>query len=85
MQIKAKESINASTFSQIWANLPTSQREELTLALYKAKACRTRQTIWKWATNQAKPINPIVKDAVAKVVSKTIGTHVLGSTLFPVD
>lgn len=83
--MNAKKSINTNTFSQIWANLSISERENLTLALYNARACRTRQTIWAWANDKARPINPIVKDAVAKVVSKAIGTHVLGSTLFPVD
>ena len=75
-------SLNARTFPQIWENLSSDERESLTLEIYNAKCCRTRQTIWKWATDKVRP-STLVRETLAKVVSKAIGTKVYANTLFP--
>lgn len=76
-------STNTRTFPEIWDGLSTEEKENLTLDIYNAKCCRTRQTIWKWATNKARPSSPLVRESVAKVISKAIGEKVSASSLFP--
>lgn len=78
-------STDARTFPQIWESLSSAERENLTLEIYKARCCRTRQTIWKWANEKARPSSPLVRESVAKVVSKTIGAKCFGETLFPAN
>lgn len=84
MQSKQNISTDARSFQQIWANLSQQEREDLTLKLYNARCCRTRQTIWKWANGITKPNHPVVRNTVANVVGKAIGSRVLPQTLFPV-
>lgn len=83
MQSKQFSGNDARTFGEIWNTLTSDEREDLTLALYNAKCCKTRQTIWKWANGKSKPSAPIIRDTVAKVVGKTVGSRVFSSTLFP--
>ncbi len=82
MQNKQNSSYDARNFGEIWNSLTPDEREDLTLRLYNAKCCKTRQTIWKWANGKARPSAPIIRDMVAKVVSKTVGLNVLPKTLF---
>ena len=82
MQSKQISGNDARNFREIWNTLTLEEREQLTLDLYNAKCCKTRQTIWKWANGKSKPSSPIIRDAVAKVVGKTVGSRVLASTLF---
>lgn len=83
MQSKQNISTDARTFAQIWAKLSPQEREDLTLRLYNARCCKTRQTIWKWANGKTQPNHPVVRDTVANVVGKAIGSRVLATTLFP--
>ena len=83
MQISEIISTDARTFPQIWEGLTSNEREDLTIEIYKTKCCRTRQTIWKWANEKARPGSPLVRETVAKVVSKAIGAKVYPHTLFP--
>lgn len=83
MQSKENKSNDARSFPEIWGTLTSEQREDLTLRLYNAKCCKTRQTVWAWSIGKRRPQSPIIKDAVAKAVEKTIGRRVFGATLFP--
>ncbi len=83
MQSKEKVIESANTFQEIWAELTIEQREDLTLRLYNAGCCRTRQTIWKWSTGKACPSAPIVRDTIAAIVSKVTNTKVTSTFLFP--
>ena len=83
MQSKQNNVIDTRTFQQIWEGMTQQEREDLTLDLYKSKACRTRQTIWNWANGIAQPSHPVVRDTVAAVVGKAIGSRVCGYSLFP--
>ena len=83
MQSKQISEYDARNFGEIWKSLTSDERENLTLRIYNAKCCKTRQTIWNWANGKARPSAPIIRDMVAKVVSKTVGLNVLPQTLFP--
>lgn len=78
-----KETLDARPFPQIWGLLSKSEREDLTLLIYNAKICKTRQTIWKWGRGECGPMNRLLQNEVAKCVSKITGTRVSGQTLFP--
>lgn len=67
---------------EIWAGLTPEQRDEVALRLYNAKCCRTRQTIFNWATGRTSPVEPLVKSGVAAVLSKYLGQTVIASSLF---
>lgn len=83
MQSKQNSGNLARTFGEIWNSLNQDERETLTLDLYNAKCCKTRQTIWKWANGKSQPSAPIIRDTVAKVVGKTVGSRVFAAHLFP--
>ena len=83
MQVYEKCDIETRTFPEIWASLSQGEREDLTLRLYAAKCCRTRQSIWEWGSGRVKPGAPLIRDAVAKTVSKFTGRKSTPQTLFP--
>lgn len=83
MQRKQKCEIETRTFPQIWDSLSQDERDDLTLRLYAAKCCRTRQSIWEWASGKGQPGAMLVRDTVAKTVSKFIGRKSTPQTLFP--
>ena len=82
MQSKENNPIDTRSFPEIFNHLTKSQQQDLTIRLYNAKACTVRQTIFKWAHGTI-PGNGAVRDTVAKVVSKFIGTKTPSDTLFP--
>lgn len=83
MQVYETNLIDARSFPQIWATMTASERDDLAIQLYAKKCCKTRQTVWNWANGKKQPNSPLVIDTVAKVVSKAVGSRVLGRTLFP--
>lgn len=83
MQSNTKLDTNTRTFPEIWATMSSQERDDLALALYNAKCCKSRQAIWNWANGKRQPNSPLVKDTVAKVVGKAIGSRVFSHTLFP--
>ena len=83
MQVYKEKTVDARTFPQIWASLNSSERDELSYQLFRAKCTKTRQTIWNWANGKSQPNMPLIRKAVASVVGKVIGTPVLENTLFP--
>lgn len=78
-----KGNLDTRTYTQIWGLLSKGEREDLTLALYNAKVCKTRQTIWKWGRGECAPSNRLVQSEVAKCVGRITGTRVAPNTLFP--
>ena len=83
MQSKQNIVNDTRTFQQIWKSMSQQEQEDLTLRLYNANACRTRQTIWNWANGKVRPSHPVVRETVAKVVGKAIGSRVSPYSLFP--
>lgn len=88
MQEQSSETINKSpldtrTFPEIWKELTPLQKETLRYALIQKKCTTTRQTVSNWANDKKRPTMPPVKNAVAQVVSRVIGSRVSGDTLFP--
>ena len=84
MQNNKNLDTNTSTFPEIWAKMTSMERDDLALALYNAKCCRSRQAIWNWANGKRQPNSLLVKEAVAKIVGKAIGSRVFAHTLFPI-
>lgn len=76
-------SIDTRSFPEIWAALSKDERDELSLKLFQNKCCRSRQAIHYWGKGEKSPLNPLVRETVAKVVTKQIGAKVLTQTLFP--
>ena len=83
MQSKENVLTNTKSFHEIWESLTPDQQDDLTADLFKAKCCKTRQAIWWWHTGKKQPINPLIRETIAKVVSKAIGERVFPHTLFP--
>ena len=75
--------IDARTFPQIWASLTEGERGDLIYELMKGKCCTTRQAVYNWAKETRTPASRLVRDEVAKVVGKFLGSRCLGATLFP--
>lgn len=75
--------INTSTFPEIWASLSSSDREELTYQLLKARCTTTKQTVWNWANDKRRPSAPLIRNEIAKCVTKVTGKRVIANTLFP--
>lgn len=84
MQMYQKDSIDARDLPTIWAGLSAGEQEELYYALLTAKCAKTRQAIWNWMNGKRRPTSPIVRDEVARRVSKVIGARCVSATLFPV-
>jgi hypothetical protein len=74
---------NTRTFPEIWAVLSKDERDDLSDRLFRRKCCRTRQTVWNWGNGIKRPATPLVRDAVADVVSKMTGEKHNAVTLFP--
>lgn len=74
---------NTRTFPEIWGALTGTQRDDLCIKLFQRKCAKSRQGIIYWGKGQRKPANPLVRDAVADVVSKFLGERCLAATLFP--
>ena len=83
MQNKEIIGTDTRTFGQIWATLSSSQRDDLSIEIYKSRLCQTRQTINNWVNGRSRPAVPLIKDRLAQLVSRTIGSRVIGDTLFP--
>lgn len=83
MQTKEKNPTDARSFPEIWATFTEGERGDLIYDLMKSKCCTTRQAVYNWANGLRTPGSRLVRDEVAKVVGKFIGSRVLGATLFP--
>lgn len=70
------------TFPELWGFLKQDDRDALSIKLFQTKCCKSRQTVWNWATGKTRPI-PLVRKEAAKVIAKFIGKRVAGDTLFP--
>ena len=71
------------TFPEIWGSLSSDERDDLAVKLFNAKCCRTRQSIWEWSTGRVSPNAPLIRETVAKTVSKFTGKKATPSILFP--
>lgn len=83
MQSNKTITTDARTFPEIWASLSFDDRDELSYQLIKSRCASTRQTIWYWGNNKRRPISPLIRNEIAKCVTKVTGHRVLGNTLFP--
>ena len=83
MQSNENIRTDARTFPIIWANLTATEKENITYELLKAKCTKTRQTIWNWGKDKARPSSPLIKQAIAKVVGNVLNIRCFGETLFP--
>lgn len=75
--------INTQTFPEIWASMTASDREELHYQLIKSRCTTTRQTVWNWANDKRRPTSPLIRNEIAKCVTKVTGKRVIANTLFP--
>ncbi len=82
-QMYGKNQTDTRTLPEIWKTLTPQQQEDLKSALIMAKAAKSRQAIYYWATGQRRPQSEIVRDRIAVVVSRIIGAKTHGKTLFP--
>lgn len=83
MPIYEKNEIDARPLTEIWQAMTPQQKEDLRLRLLITKAAKSRQAIYFWAVGKRQPKCDIVKDTIAREVSKIIQHKVLGRTLFP--
>ena len=74
---------NTKSFPEIWVTLSETEKDDLCIKLYQKKCCRSRQAIRYWASGSRKPSSPLVRSAIADVVSKQVGARCLAETLFP--
>ena len=84
MQSKEIILTNTKTFPEIWSTLTSSEQDDLCIKFYQRKCCKSRQAIYLWSKGQRKPTNPMVRDAIAAIVSKVVGAKCFPDTLFPV-
>ena len=83
MQEYEKSNTEAKTFPEIWSGLDRIRKNKLSRELFKAKCCLSRQSIWEWGSGAVQPRQEIVRDAVAKTVSKFLGIKTTPEALFP--
>lgn len=74
--------VDERTFPEVWDSLKQDDKDALSLKLFQTKCCKSRQTVWNWATGKTRPI-PLVRKEAAKVIAKFLGSRVAGDTLFP--
>ena len=83
MQTNEKKLTDARSFPEIWGTFTDGQRGDLIYELIKSRCCTTRQAVYNWGHGSRSPQSRLVRDEVAKVVGRFIGSRVTGATLFP--
>lgn len=72
----------AAPFPEIWEKLDKFERKELISAIQGTGATTNPQTVKNWATGKCKPPMPLVRTAIASVVSKVLGVEISSKILF---
>jgi len=65
---------------QIWATMTETEKESLRFELI-GNLRKSSQTIWNWTTGKTRPVSPLERKEVAKIVRKQ-GYDVSEDTLF---
>ena len=78
-----KNSTDTRSFPEIWATLSKDERDDLSLKFFQKKCCLSRQAVFYWGSGERIPGSPLVRETIAQIVSKTLGTKVYPQTLFP--
>lgn len=88
MQSKENRSKKASTFQEIWNGYCEGRhelarfREDLVREIIDAGLCTTRANVFHWGSGHSKPSAPIIREALAQILSKRLGETVTAEQLF---
>lgn len=83
MQSKETKSIDARTFCVLWSTMTKTERDDVSYEILKTRACKSRQTIWNWATGKTSPMQPLIQETASKCINKVLGINTTPRTLFP--
>lgn len=82
MQRNEKITTDARSFPELWKSLSTEEQIALRGALVNRLGC-TSQTVWNYAVGNTIPSSLLIKNEVARVVSRITGINVRPAILFP--
>ena len=77
------ENVESKSFSQIWAELSTDERLELTGKILRARCCTTYQTVWNWGKGKTRPPFGLVRDKASATIAAYFKIKTDSKTLFP--
>lgn len=83
MQSNENVLTNTKSFQEIWATLNMDEKDDLCLKLFQKRCCKSRQAIRHWGAGARQPQSPLVRDAIADVMTKFTGSRCFAHTLFP--
>lgn len=72
----------AAPFPEIWEKLDKYERKEIISAIQGTGATINPLTVKNWATGKHKPPMPLVREAIAAVVSNVLGIEISSKILF---